>query len=460
MKRNALFAIIAVTVLCASCTMDSFREWIMSQANYTLKYNANGGAGTVPGAVKLRSGSKITVPGPGSLSKQGFNFGGWNTRKDGKGENYTHSGKKYTLTENSTLYAKWNLINYHELKVTFMSNGVVFGEFAPSETDHCISVPTDPEREGFVFDWWYADEAFTEPYNFGPVTQNMTVYAKWIPGNEIADITDKDMVFVRGGIFEMGKELGSAGCGDETPVHKVTLSGFYIGRCEVTQAQYQAVMYNNPSYFQGEYALPAADGFQEKRPVEQVSWYDAIVFCNRLSMAEGLSPAYKILNSHNPEDWGEVPPDSNSTIWDAVQIVENSNGYRLPTEAQWEYAAKGGNPNATDWVGYTYSGSNNPDAVAWYSNNSGGKTHEVGKKAPNRLGIYDMSGNVWEWCWDWWRSYTSSAQENPTGAAAGSDRVLRGGSWVNIAFHTRSAFRNVSDPGHRSRDLGFRLVRP
>jgi len=266
-----------------------------------------------------------------------------------------------------------------------------------------------------------------------------------------------EMVLVGGGSFELGRNLGTGGGSDVTPVSTVTLTSFYIGKYQVTQEQYQEVMGSNPSWFHGGSGRePAAGEVQEKRPVESVSWYNTIVFCNKLSMIEGLTPAYSISGSINPDDWGAVPTSRNAT-WDAVQIVPGSTGYRLPTEAQWEYAAKGGDGSPGS---YTYSGSNNADEVAWYSGNSGSRTHEVGKKAPNFLGLYDMSGNVWEWCWDWWGSYTSTAKTDPTGAVSGNGRVMRGGCWDNSAEFIRSAYRNVSYPSSRFDFIGFRVVRP
>jgi len=262
-----------------------------------------------------------------------------------------------------------------------------------------------------------------------------------------------EMVQIPGGSFQMGNPDTSIGWDDERPVHTVTLSSFKMGKYEVTQEQWSAVMGNNPSYFTDS---PATGEVQMKRPVECVSWYDTLVFCNKLSMKEGLSPAYRISGSTDPAVWGTVPTSSNST-WDAVEIVAGSNGYRLPTEAQWEYAARGGNGSPGN---YTYSGSNTIDTVAWYEDNSGDKTHEVGKKTPNGLGLYDMSGNVWEWCWDWYGSYTSGAQTDPMGAAAGSYRVERGGSWYSAASGARSTYRNSSYPLLRGTYIGFRLVRP
>ena len=261
-----------------------------------------------------------------------------------------------------------------------------------------------------------------------------------------SDPVEVEMVWVPGGSFQMGNPDTSIFLSDgERPVHTVTLSSFYMGKYEVTQEQYEAVMGNNPSYYFSGNNLP----------VESVSWYDALVFCNKLSMTEGLTPAYRINNSTDPAAWGSVPTSDNST-WDAVTIDSGSMGYRLPTEAQWEYAAKGGNGSPGN---YTYAGSNNPDEVAWYNNSD--TSRAVGTLAPNGLGLYDMSGNVSEWCWDWGADYSSASQTDPTGASSGSYRMGRGGGWVNnLAEYVRSACRGGSNPYYRNGSRGFRLVRP
>jgi formylglycine-generating enzyme required for sulfatase activity len=265
------------------------------------------------------------------------------------------------------------------------------------------------------------------------------------------------MVYVPGGSFEMGKDLGTGGGNDVTAVHTVTVSGFYIGKYEVTQAQYQAVMGSLPSSLTTGNNYGRGDNY----PVYYVNWYEALVFCNKLSMTEGLTPAYRISNSTNPDDWGVVPTSSNAT-WNAVEVVSGSTGYRLPTEAQWEYAAKGGNTGEA----FTYSGSDTVGDVAWYYDGSSGSStygaKAVGTKAPNGLGIYDMSGNVNEWCWDWYGSinYSSSTQTDPTGASSGTLRVLRGGNWDGTATGARSVNRNYYYPYNRYYYLGFRLVRP
>ncbi len=217
------------------------------------------------------------------------------------------------------------------------------------------------------------------------------------------------MKYVEGGTFTMGatSEQGSDADSDEKPTHQVTLSDYYIGQTEVTQELWTAVMGSNPSYFSG-----------TNLPVENVSWNDCQTFITKLSTLTGMT-------------------------------------FSLPTEAQWEYAARGGNKSK----GYKYSGSNTIGGVAWYTSNSSSKTHSVATKQPNELGLYDMSGNVWEWCNDWYASsYSSTAAVNPTGPTTGSYRVLRGGSWYSNATSCRVSSRNYITPSDTSSDLGLRLA--
>ena len=204
---------------------------------------------------------------------------------------------------------------------------------------------------------------------------------------------------------------------------------------------------------------------QERRPVDFVNWYDAIVYCNLLSIKEGLTPCYTIKGFTAPADWGTSPTSTGAEDyddWKSVTCDFNANGYRLPTEAEWEYAARGGKAGITDgsWE-YEYSGSNTADDVAWYEDNSDSKTHEVGKKQSNSLGLYDMSGNVWEWCWDWYGSSSGypSGTEDPAGPDTGSYRVIRGGSWNNYASSCAVSLRRNYNPYSRINLYGFRLVR-
>jgi len=263
-------------------------------------------------------------------------------------------------------------------------------------------------------------------------------------------VVNIEMVWVPGGDFKLGKELGTAGYGDTTPVSDVTLTGFHIGKYPVTQEQYKAVMGTNPSYFTvANGRSPASGETDTKRPVEDVSWYDAIEFCNKLSDIKGLTPYYNI---------NKIKKDPNNlNEYDNIKwlITKNTSasGYRLPTEAQWEYTAKGGTPG-----NFTYAGSDTVDDVAWYDNNSDSQTHEVGRKAQNGLGIYDMSGNVWEWCWDWYGTYTGGT--DPTGAPSGTKRVLRGGYWSNYTGNIRSVYRSGHYPYGRIFAIGFRVSLP
>ena len=257
------------------------------------------------------------------------------------------------------------------------------------------------------------------------------------------------MIYVEGGTFTMGctSEQGGDCDDDESPAHQVTLSGYYIGKYEVTVAEFRAFV-NATGYrtdaekegwawrwmqVDGKWQWNKVNGvnwrcgtngevrssLEDNHPVLYVSWNDAIAFCEWLSQKSGKK-------------------------------------YTLPTEAQWEFAARGGNKRS----GYKYSGSNSIGNVAWCGNsdNAQGKTHPVGQKAPNELGIYDMSGNAWEWCQDWIGSYSSYAQTNPKGASSGSARVLRGGCWTYIARFCRVSDRNGNVPGYRNSSNGFRVV--
>ncbi|MCL2244796.1 MAG: formylglycine-generating enzyme family protein [Treponema sp.] len=245
------------------------------------------------------------------------------------------------------------------------------------------------------------------------------------------------MSWIPAGTYTRGQD------GVETPTHQVTLSkGFYMGKYEVTQEHYQAVTGVNPSYFS---SSPASGEVQERRPVEWVTWYDAVEFCNKLSEQEGLTPAYTIT--------GRIPTSGYPITAATVTWNHEANGYRLPTEAEWEYACRAGTTTAYN-TGDTIS--NN---TGWYNSNSGSKTHEVGLKPPNAWGLYDMHGNVWEWCWDWYASYSSGAQTDPVGAASGDYCVDRGGSWNLSASYVRSAFRYYYAPSDRAFSIGFRVVR-
>ncbi|MDD6900411.1 MAG: SUMF1/EgtB/PvdO family nonheme iron enzyme [bacterium] len=227
-----------------------------------------------------------------------------------------------------------------------------------------------------------------------------------------------EMVKVEGGVFTMGatSEQGGDAANYEKPTHKVTLSSYYIGKTEVTQELWEAVMGKSVSQIASENRL-STYGVGSKNPMYYISWNDCQEFVTKLNELTGKK-------------------------------------FRLPTEAEWEYAARGGNKSK----GYKYSGSNTIDDVAWYTDNSNSTTQPVGTKAPNELGIYDMSGNVWEWCNDWKGDYSSSSQYNPTGPNSGSCRVYRGGTWSNTAWSCRVSNRNDGTPSLRYNSLGLRLA--
>jgi formylglycine-generating enzyme required for sulfatase activity len=222
----------------------------------------------------------------------------------------------------------------------------------------------------------------------------------------VEPVTGMEFIYVPGGSFMMGDVFG-VGYGDEKPVHEVELDGFYMGKYPVTQQQWVKVMGKNPSYFKG-----------DNNPVENVSWNDAQKFIEEL-----------------------------------IKMNDGKYQFRLPTEAEWEYAARSGGKNEK------YAGGDDVEAVAWYGENSGGKTHPVGQKMPNGLGIYDMSGNVWEWCRDWYGEYSQGKVKNPTGPPSGSGRVLRGGSWRGNTVDCRTSNRFNNRPDNSGLSIGFRLHR-
>jgi formylglycine-generating enzyme required for sulfatase activity len=271
--------------------------------------------------------------------------------------------------------------------------------------------------------------------------------------NQAPHRTPDGMVFVKGGTV---KDTKSSYYGKG-----VTISDFYIGKYDVTQKEWVEVMGSNPSKFEG-----------DNLPVEMVSWYDSIEYCNKRSIKEGLQPYYNI--DKNKKDPNNKPDpefgDLDTTKW-TVTINPGAKGYRLPTEAEWEYAAGGGQLSKS----YTYSGSDNVEEVAWYWRNSGdqylsgfwywpilqqnhNRTKPVGGKKPNELGLYDMSGNVREWCWDWYGDLKNNVSD-PQGSQSGFRRVWKGGGWMGADYCCAPAFRGNLAANGRGPDQGFRVCR-
>jgi formylglycine-generating enzyme required for sulfatase activity len=302
-----------------------------------------------------------------------------------------------------------------------------------------------------------------------------------------------EMVWINPGTFMMGSPYDEPESYDDETLHPVTLTeGFYMGKYPVTQGQYFEIMEVNSSYYPQSW-----HEYRDRKlefPVERINWFDAIVFCNKLSMKEGLSPAYTIYKknapaaddgnpnywadtpgnwSTNPGEWGDIPYGTSGgyTRWSHIRVVAGSSGYRLPTEAQWEYACRAGTttpfntgnsitPNQANCNGrYPYNSPFDPGGVSL------GQTVPVGMFAPNAWELYDMHGNVQEWCWDWYGSYSrpGMTNTNPTGPDTGDEKIIRGGLFYSQCTTLRSAYRDALSPGlitHRNDEIGFRVVLP
>lgn len=267
-----------------------------------------------------------------------------------------------------------------------------------------------------------------------------------------------EMVKVTGGSFQMGMKLENANGSNIEPIHSVIVNDFYISKYPVTVAEFrqfvdatgyrtEAEKGNGGWIYSGIWKLGiwrmGSDAswknpnyeLEDNYPVTLISWNDAVQYCNWLSQEEGLTPVYSVTGT-------------------VVTLNTAATGYRLPTEAEWEYAAKGG----IMAEGYTYAGSNIADDVMWYNGNGDNKSHEVGQKQANELGLYDMSGNVWEWCWDIYGDYEDTDQTNPIGALSGENRVRRGGCWGSPVKFGLSVYRDSSAQSNRGSNIGFRLV--
>ncbi len=259
----------------------------------------------------------------------------------------------------------------------------------------------------------------------------------------------KGMVLIPAGTFLMGSPRDESGRSNDETQHEVTISkDFWMSQYEVTQAEYEAVMGTNPSYFRG-----------DSLPVECVSWYDVIEYCNKMSEREGLTPAYRI-------DKGRSDPDNENEDDDLRWLVtwdREANGYRLPTEAEWEYACRAGTTTPFSTGDNITTNEANYNGNYPYNGNAEGEYREwttaVGSFSANSWGLYDMHGNVLEWCWDWFEDFSSVYQLDPMGAASGTYRVIRSGSWSFMGQFVRSAYRCYDHPGVRYDYYGFRLAR-
>jgi formylglycine-generating enzyme required for sulfatase activity len=294
-----------------------------------------------------------------------------------------------------------------------------------------INEPPTPAKTSCSFGGWYKEAACTHLWDFAKesVSSNITLYAGWYIPPEMARLSD--------GTFLMGGDTNGRENPDELPMHMVHVTGFYMGRYQVTQSQYEALVGSNPSSFTIGPDAP-------RRPVERVTWYDCVEFCNKLSIMSGLTPVYTI-SQRTPAQGHPITGARVTADWE-------NNGYRLPTEAEWEYACRAGTTTA-------YSTGNNVlPSQANFNNNI---TDPVGSYPQNPWGLYDMHGNVWEWCWDIYGHYSAGTHTDPKGPSSGSTHVTRGGSWASTSQFLRSSWRANNAPSLPGNDnnIGFRLAR-
>ena len=449
MKRKILF-IIAATMLLSGCkkyidysaikfeitneelvvtsttaTLTADYSWPWKVVSIAMEVSEDEGFANAKSFEATVSGNSLTVTATGLKAETTYYYRMRLNMEDGKVE----SEKKTFVTADNILPTVTTSEVTNIGNTTAECGGVVTeGDFIVTARGVCWNTADNPMiDDSHTVDGGGAG-AFTS--NITGLTENTTYYVRAYATSSAGTVYGEtktfetfktifsltvngvsfEMVYVEGGSFDMGatSEQGSDAYSEEYPVHSVTLSDYYIGECEVTQEMWEAVMGSNPSNFKG-----------AQNPVERVSWNDCQNFIKKLNSLTGRT-------------------------------------FRLPTEAEWEYAARGGKKSRH----YKYSGSDNIDDVAWHDGNSGGSTHAVGTKAANELGIYDLSGNVWEWCSDWYGFYNEGAETNPQGPLSVYPpfRVLRGGSWNGRARSCRVWFRNGSDPYYLYRNYGLRLV--